>query len=81
MHGNARVRQLGGCLVDVRYEVGLREEQHGLRAALPGQGEVALEERVADLLAERGDDEHDVDVRRDDLLTHVVRARLVRGAA
>ena len=82
VHGNPELRQLGGCLVDidVRYEVGLREKQHGLRTALPGQGEVTLEESATDLLADRGDDEHDIDVRRDDLLSHIVRAWLVRRA-
>ena len=73
--------QLGGRLIDVGREVGLREEQHGSRTAFPGEREVPLEKRLADLLADRGDDEHDVDVRRDDLLTHVVRAGLVRCAA
>ena len=55
---------------------------HGPCAALHGEREVALEEPRVEVLAERVDDEHDVDVRRDDLLAarRRMRARARRGA-
>jgi hypothetical protein len=61
-------------------EVGLGEHDDGSRAALHGQREVPLEEAAVELLPERLDDEHDVDVRRDDLLTRHAGRRLVGSA-
>ena len=81
VHGNPEPGQFGRRLVDVGDQVGLREEQHRSRPTLPRQGEVAVEERLAEPVPERGDDEHHVDVGCNDLLTHIVGARLVGGAA
>ena len=56
----------------VRVEVGLREHDHRLRAAVPGGGEVALEPAQVEVVSERGHEEDGVDVRRDDLLADAV---------
>ncbi|CAN5664007.1 hypothetical protein BH20ACT14_BH20ACT14_05010 [soil metagenome] len=81
MHRNTQTRQSCDDVADVRCEIRLREQNHRARTALPGQGEVALEEPRARLFAERGDDEHDIDVRCNDLLAGVVRTGLVGCAA
>ena len=51
------------------------------RAALDREREVALEQPAVELLAERLDDEHDVDVGGDHLLARDAGCRLVRGTA
>ena len=60
--------ELGRGCGRVRLEVGLRQDHDRSCAALHGEPEVALEEARVELLAERMDDERDVDVRRDHLL-------------
>ena len=60
-------------------EVGFVEDDHRLGAAFPGDGEVALDAAEVVVGVERGDEEHGVDVRRDDLFGGV--ARLAGGGA
>ena len=48
--------------------VALVDDDHRGRAAVPGGGQVALESPRVEVEAERGDDEHRVHVRGDDLL-------------
>ena len=62
--------ELGGDRLGLGLEVGLREEDHRLRAALERERHVALEDERVELLPERRGDEDDVDVRGDDLLAH-----------
>ena len=64
----------------VVLEVGFREQHDRARAALDGEGEVALEQPAVELLAERVHDEHDVDVGSDHLLARDAGCRLVCGA-
>ena len=54
--------------VDVVGEIGLGEDEHRLRSALPREREVALEAPEVHVLVDRGDDEHDVDVGGEHLL-------------
>ena len=58
-------------------EVGLRQHDHRPRAALPGEDEVALEPAQVEVLVHRGDEESDVDVRRE----HLLLGRLPGGLA
>lgn len=55
----------GGRVV---LEIRLRQHHDRARATLDGECEVAFEEPAVELLAERLDHEHDVDVRSDHLL-------------
>ena len=64
--------------VDVVGEVGLGEDEHRLRAALPGEREVALEAPEVQVLVDRGDDEDDVDVGGEDLLLRRLPGGLAR---
>jgi hypothetical protein len=49
-------------------EVGFREDDHRLRAALPRERQVALETAEVEILVHRRDDEDDVDVGAQHLL-------------
>src|SRR5207249_5519692 len=60
------------CLGDVRREVGLRQHHNGLGAALPGDGDVALEPAQAEVVVEPGEQESRVDVRREHLLGRIL---------
>ena len=53
---------------DVLVEIDLRHDDDGVGPALPGGRQVPLETPRVQVVAERGDDEDGVDVRRDDLL-------------
>ena len=75
------VAELVGDALRILLEVGLEQEDRGSRAALPGEREVALEQARARLVRERGGDEDDVDVGRDDLLAGDVGSRVVGRAA
>ena len=77
----ADVGELRRDRVRIVLQVGLREHHDRPRAALHGEREVALEQPTVELLTERMDDEHDVDVRRDDLLSRDAGRRLVSRAA
>ena len=57
-------------------EVGLRQHDHGPRAALPREDEVALEPAQVEVLVHRRDEEADVDVRREHLLLGRLPGRL-----
>ena len=61
-----------------RVEVCLREHDHGSRAALPGEDQIALETPEAEILVHRGDEEGDVDVRGEHLLLGRLPRRLAR---
>jgi hypothetical protein len=66
--GPADPLELGRGRLRIGLEVGLHEQDHGLRAALEGERDVPLEQECVELLSERRRDEDDVDVCRDDLL-------------
>ncbi len=78
--GSSESSDAFGHSVCVGHEVGLRQKQDRLRAALPDKGEIALEDALVDI-GERGDDEDDVDVRGHDLFARDVRPGIVGGAA
>ena len=59
----------------VGREVGLREDDHGLGAALPGHRDVALEAAQVEVLVQRHEQEDRVDVRGEHLLLRRVAAR------
>ena len=80
VHGDAQSRDVRGDGIWVGYQIGLRNEQHRARTALPGKGEVALEESCVEI-GDRGHDEDDVDVRGDDLLAGDIGPRVVGGTA
>ena len=57
-------------------EVGLRQQDHGPRAALPAQRQVALQPPQAEPLVERVHQQHDIDVRRNHLPDRLLARRL-----
>jgi hypothetical protein len=67
--------------VGLGLEIRLREQDHGFGTALPREREIALEEWDAQVRAERGDDEEDVEVCADDLLTRPFGLGIVGGAS
>ena len=69
----------GSC--GIRIEVRLQEEDHRAGAALPREGQIALEQPWPQLVGERGGDEHDVDVGGNDLLARALAVGVVRRAA
>jgi hypothetical protein len=58
--------------VHVLAEIGLRQDDDRLRAALPRGGDVALEAAEAEVVVEPGQEEGGVDVRGEDLVGRVV---------
>ena len=49
-------------------EIGFVQNDHGLGAAFPCDGEIAFDAAQVEILIESGDEQHRVDVRREDLL-------------
>lgn len=72
---------LGDRSLDVVAEVGLRQQDHRLGAALPGGREVALEAARVEVVRERGRQEGDVDVGGEHLLLGAVPGGLARDRA
>jgi hypothetical protein len=64
----------------VLAEVGLGEQDHRLRAALPAERQVPLQPAQAEPLVERVDQEYDVDVGRHDLPDRLLAGGLPREA-
>ena len=69
VHGNAEGDglHLEHVALHVVAEIGLRQQDDRLRAALPGEREEPLDPPEVVVRVEAADDEDDVDVRRDDL--------------
>ena len=65
-------------LARVVADVELREHDHGIGAAVPGSGEVALETARVEVLVEPGDEDDRVDVRDEDVLLRLQPRRLAR---
>ena len=65
----------GDGALDVGGEVGLVEDHDRLGARAPGDGEVALQPTGVELVVERGHDQQQVDVGRQDLLGGAVIGR------
>ena len=61
-------------------QVGLRQEDHGPAPLSQASVRYRSSSAQVQVVGERGDDEHDVDVRRDDLLARDVGAGVVGGA-
>ena len=70
VHGDAERDRLDleHAQLELGAEVGLRQDDHGLGAALPGGREVALEPPHVEVLVQRHEQEDGVDVRREHLL-------------
>ena len=83
VHRNLAVdtREFGCDHLGIALEIGFGEQDHRMCATLESQGHVALEQASIHFLAEGSGDEDDVEIRRDHLLAHVVRALIVCGAA
>ena len=80
VHGDAERDRLDleHAQLPVGAEVGLRQHDHGLRAALPRHRDVALQAADVEVLVQRHDDEDGVDVRREHLLLGRVERDLAR---
>ena len=80
-HGARNAGDLRAARLQIVGEVGLVEDDHGPRAALPRHREVPLEAPDAEVAIEAGDEKRDVHVCREDLLGRLLARDLAREQA